>query len=482
MAGIHPLLRDYLAATTYRRLDLAGRKWDAARAAAGTAPLPTPPPVRDPSGGRSRQRVAANARRLVTWQDGSRPADRLGAAEKLSLVLRHAALPLRWEPGDETLEHRGVPSAGALYPLDLVLLGGADGAEGRPRMRCSPQDLALIEEDDAAAGAWTGPVEIALVARLARAAADYGDLALALAALEAGMCVAQLRLLLALVGWPSAARPRGRRAAAGLGLGHWSDLVLARVATALPPDAVEGLPRRKVLAEAEAGPYEAAEELPLLRAVARLLAEAGDPPEPAGSDALLASKAPPGLPGLLPAMARRSSGPAEAGAARVSAGPFDRLGPLLADVLALLEASCRGSVADGAAIALVHRREALGAAECLRFDPVSGAVVRLTDGEIVRRAGGAADGAGPGLVVTIGLDEVSLIETAGPAGLLACYTAAGAIGQCFCLAAALHGMTARPLRSYDDREADLLLPIRARTFLQVRIGFPGPPRLGFPAV
>jgi hypothetical protein len=353
-------------------------------------------------------------------------------------------------------------------------------------MRCSARDLSLLEENEAEPGAWTGPVEIAIVARLGRCAEDYGDLSLCLAALEAGMCVAQLRILFAVVGWPGEARLPDRRAAAELGLTHWSDMVLALLATTLPSDAVDGLPLQRIGTEAEATRYDSAEKYPRLRAVARLLhAEAN--PERMELGLPLSPKALPRLRSggpqvLLQAMAARSSGPAETGGQRASPATLDSLDPLLADVLELVEASCRGGVADEAVIALIHRRSPFHAPDCLRFNLISGTLTPLPETEPVRRAAGAMNGPDQALLVTIGLDEVALLQALGPSGLLACYMAAGAIGQCFCVAAAVHGMAARPLRSYHDREADLLLPVRARTFLQIRIGFQGPPNIAFPAI
>lgn len=492
MADIHPILRDYLTATTYRRIELAGRKWEAARAANGIVASSQDPPATLSSSPDSRRIVPAMARRLMTplsldRGDRLHPIDQLSGPEKLSLVLRYAALPVRWETGSDMIEHRGVPSAGALYPLEITLLGSADGAGSRPRMRCSAPDLSLLEENEAEPGIWAGPIEIAIVARLRRCAEDYGDLALCVAALEAGMCVAQLRILLWIVGWGSEARPPEWSATAELGLTHWSDMVLALLATTLPPDAVDGLPLQRIETEVEATRYDSAERHPRLRAVAQLIAESDAGPERWESGRPFSAGVARGLPcrnprALLHAMATRSSGRAEDGGWPSSAATFDRLNLLLADVLGLIETSCRGSVADEAVIALIHRRGPLHPPEFLRFDPISGMLAPLADTKPAQRAAGGMGGQDQMLLVTIGLDEVALLQALGPGGLIACYTAAGAIGQCFCVAAALHGLVARPLKSYQDRESDLLLPVRARTFLQIRIGFRGPPNIAFPAI
>lgn len=492
MADIHPILRDYLTATTYRRLELAGRKWEAARAAAGIGRSPQEPPAAHSSSGGNRPTVRANSRRLMTppslnREDRLHPIEQLSGSEKLSLVLRYAALPVRWETGSDMIEHRGVPSAGALYPLEITLLGSAGGAGSRPRMRCSAPDLSLMEENEAEAGIWAGPIEIAIVARLGRCAEDYGDLALCVAALEAGMCVAQLRILLGIVGWGSEARLPERSATAELGLTHWSDMVLALLGTTLPPDAVDGLPAQQIDTEVEVTRYDSAEKHPRLRAVAQLIAESDAVPGRWDPGQPFSAGLPQGLPRrnprtLLHAMATRSSGRAEDGGWPSSAATFEPLNPLLADVFGLMETSCRGSVADEAVIALIHRRGPFHPPEYLRFDPISGKLAPLGDAKLVQRAAGGMGGQDQMLLVTIGLDEVALLQALGPAGLIACYTAAGAIGQCFCVAAALHGMVARPLKSYDDRESDLLLPVRARTFLQIRIGFQGPPNIAFPAI
>ncbi|WP_167758571.1 nitroreductase family protein, partial [Zemynaea arenosa] len=74
-------------------------------------------------------------------------------------------------------------------------------------------------------------------------------------------------------------------------------------------------------------------------------------------------------------------------------------------------------------------------------------------------------------VLMIQADPVDAIERHGGAALRDVHLAAGAVAQDFCLAAASHGMFARPVRMMREADLESNLPLQGQVVYQVLCGF-----------
>jgi len=473
------IARDFFVATTDRRSELGGSKWDLLRRGAGPVPAgaPTPAQAAPPgfasfSGGeRDHEPAAAIAHHLPRPAPAQAPVD-LSPAEKLALILRYAAMPLRWEPLNLLSQHRGVGSAAGSFPIDTYVIAPHPG--GARVLRCSPPDFALLDEGRPAPGPPVGAPDaltLILVGCHGVCAREYGELSASLLALEAGMISGQIALLAASLGWRARAMPAQywRPCREALGLGHWSDMpmVCLRLAGDGASSAISSLKASRIRTLKPVARPARADAFPRLRAMIERASEAGGGPAGpavAGAgmeDAFPAWAADRGLPA---ALASRSSGSSVPAAG--SPDPWDRAtrDSLLGD-LAVLD-GVAGATRPAIPLFLsLSGRTAEG--DSLQTRQVALPACSLSAGRIPE----FADSLPPGSfgIFTIGVDDKAALESHGAFGFTAAHVAAGSLAQCICLAAALHGLTARPLRSYSDKHANALLPLEARVLLQIQI-------------
>lgn len=145
---------------------------------------------------------------LMEWLDGM-PAEGsdLPGLVRLSLLLRYLASPLRFEPDNVYQVHRAVPSARCLFPIDLLLSQTA--ADGTCRTYRYHPDFHALERLDAAElrGGSVPEASLTLTAigRFWKLVRKYGDFSPFPVMLEAGMLLAQLRLLRCALGWGGSA-------------------------------------------------------------------------------------------------------------------------------------------------------------------------------------------------------------------------------------------------------------------------------------
>lgn len=511
------VLEDFVVATSDRRRELRGERWEGLRqglgpqrpsAAAGDRSRPAP---RFEKGLQydaveARAHVLPEPPHVDTGDADGCTAGRCTPAEKLALLMRHALWPLRWEPLNGVGQHRAVGTPGALFPVDTYLL--APTSAGPRALYCSPRDLCLLEvgppASDDAPQADAAPT-LVVVANLGRCVGVYGDLALSLTALEAGMLQAQLAWVTDALGWrleseaildPAPWRTR-------LGIAHWSELPLlqCRLHGDEPAQATTALPARRLRTLQPRPHHAAADTHPLLRDIVQRATmpdvapgtgpsapahtSTGTQPGRAASSAAGSARASAERPAfhVLSLSERRSSG-AHNGVVRWTGDlTADSLEDWLADARHLLHRPVAlPRPADPAhhplQATLVWRPTRDGPPMLLRLD-------RLLDAERepaqLQRERIDADPAllalarslcqdGTVAVATIGIDAAALRSDAGLPSYLAAHRAAGGWAQALSLAAAHHGLTARLFQAYPDEMKNRLLPLRARTLVQILIG------------
>jgi SagB-type dehydrogenase family enzyme len=173
-------------------------------------------------GGSLRAQAVGLPLRLPEASTGG-PLDLEAALQRRRSVRRFARMPLALADTAQLLwaaqgitdarGHRTAPSAGALYPLELVVVAGqVDGlAAGSYRHLAAEQALLRIADGDARAAVaaatrgqpWVAeaPLILVLAADPARTAARYGERAERFIALEAGAVAQNVYLQCAARGW-----------------------------------------------------------------------------------------------------------------------------------------------------------------------------------------------------------------------------------------------------------------------------------------
>lgn len=475
---------DFVVATSDRRRELRGARWDSLRQGASTgAPLV---PVMDRTRPQPRfekgvtfathQAVAHFLPPVAAAGNAARRGqhDEPDAATRLALLLQHAAWPLRWEPLNGCGQHRAVATPGALFPVDLYLR--AQTCNGPRVLYCSPRDLCLLET--AAAHETVDGLEWIIAGNLGRCVGIYGDLALWLVALEAGMLQAQLQLVARALGWQLAfASDHDYAALRGLaGLTHWSEVPLLRGRLSGDGAATAAAQLRcMALATLRALPHHAAaEHHPLMR---RFLehspaqAAAAEPrsphatPDDAGENDTRAFP-------LLDVSARRSSGLGSGVARWTRDLPDALLQALLADTQQLLrDNGCADPAAAPLVVSLYWRPTQSASAALFDLDPVQARLTPLAPSAQALAAARSMCRYNDALLLTIGTDGNLASEQAGGRPLIDAHLRAGVLAQCLSLAAVRSGLTARLFMAYSDAQKNLLLPLDKRTLVQILIGF-----------
>jgi hypothetical protein len=492
----HTPVQDYIVATTDRRSELRGARWEGLRRGGAATPGLAPEMERTRLHPRFENGVVFGTCDAIAYDlpetvvGGAMPAAERPASDKLAWLLRHTVWPLRWEPLNGSGQHRAVPSPGALYPVDLLLL--ARTRDGARVLHCSPRDMALVETralSDEALPASADALSMVAVGNVGRCVGGYGDLALCLVTLEAGMLQTQLRLVAGALGW-------GLRIDAGhdhdalratLGLAHWSEVPMLcfRLTGEGAASATSELASRRLTTIRPHPHHDAADRHPLMREVVRLAGPSGNDAARCAVDA--AASADPATPAcddafpLFDASWRRSSGLGQ-GIVRWTA---DFTAELLQNVLADTRRLARDAAWPTAdrpplAVTLVWRPTEHGPvglyaldADLGRTTPVPASAARLRFARDVCRDNS-------GLVATIAVDARRIDDRAGARALLDAYLAAGALAQCLGLAAARHGLVARAFMAYPDDAKNPLVPLEQRTLVQILFGYDPRPNPAFP--
>lgn len=484
-------VHDFLVATSERRRELRGERWDGLRQGVASS-LPLAPEMNRTRPHPKFEKGVRFAPHDAVAYDVPAPSvdaacEASTAADKLSHVLRHSAWPFRWEPLNACGQHRAVGTPGALFPVDVYLL--ARTRRGARALHCSPRDLCLLEAaelPDAAAGETTDALSIVVVGNLGRCVGIYGDLALWLVALEAGMLQAQIRLVARTVGWrvDDTADHDYDATRALLGIAHWSEapLIRCRLTGGGAASATAGLAERRLRTIRPLPHHAEADAHPMMRSFVRLAA-APPPVVPHANGERFGASGDDGdaFP-IVDASYRRSSGIGN-GIVRWTRDLTTHLrDAVLADTRRLAnDSECVVSAPTPFAVSLAWRPTQSGPATIFDLD-VSQA--RLTEVPASDEAVEAARGMcryNAALLITIGADG-SAIAGAGARAVVDTYLRAGALAQCFSLAAARNGLSARLFMAYPDEMKNLVMPLARRALVQILIGYDTRPNPVFPIV
>jgi len=494
-------VQDYIVATSDRRRELRGARWEGLRQGGTSSIFPLAPEM-------DRTRLHPRFEKGVTFErhqaaayvlpeppDTAATADSAAvagqtAAEKLSVLLRHSAWPIRWEPLNGCGQHRAVATPGALFPVDLYLI--ARTRSGPRALYCSPRDLCLLEScavPGDAAPEDGDALSLVIVGNLGRCVGIYGDLALWLVALEAGMLQAQIHFVARTLGWRLHRCSRRDDAAMRtlVGLGHWSEspMVGCRLSGDRVGSALSDLSARP-LETIRPRPHHAdADAHPSMRDFVRLAATA---PIRTASDAVAghgviddADDTPTGSISVLDLSHRRSSGLGNGIARWTRAIDATVLDALLADTRLLVRGS--GSHAVGTmplCMTLVWKATQEAPVRIFDVDPVGPRTTPMACSEDTLRAAREMCRYNTGILITIGVDGHLASDGAAAQALIGAYLRAGVLSQCVSLAAARNGLTARAFMAYPDDLKNLLMPLEMRALVQILIGFDPRPNPGFP--
>lgn len=501
------IVRDYIVSTTYRKHEQRGANWTAWRAQ-GAHTLHPPgaaKPIRslDESfpgapayGPERRPRMAL---KVEGWSLPAAPRNALGrlgdlgasertpntmsATERLSAILTYASKPLRWEPLNASALHRGIPSPSSLFLAEIYVVG-RDRAGNMALARYLPDNHMLARIDDSGTGAdllADDALTLVIVGQLSRCLSPYGEFSPCLMSLEAGHLQVQLALLCQAVGWDSrsTACPADANVAAALGLAHWTQCPLVRIAiSGLQVGSAWPAGTAASATTADLAPqWQDADSFPRLRQLIEAI----------GQEAGARRGASPGSPRVAPASLpalpwRVASTPIEDLVFRRSAGSFIGMAPLgekvtqdslrmMMAVAAHLRHGAADEVGDIDLTTLVSMKGSGDATD-------GGYSVDLDSGR-VEAAPVSAAGRGHeytrvnhvtrerSLVITLAVDDLREMRRFGPRAFILSHIAAGAAAQRLCLAAAAVGMFARPIKAYADFLVDTALPLERRSIYQL---------------
>jgi hypothetical protein len=497
-------LEDFVVATSDRRRELRGERWDGLRRAVGVQrPLANKVERTSPSA-RFETGMRFEAHEAEAYRLPESPAIDLAAAkastpaQKLALLLRHSVWPLRWEPLNGSGQHRAVPTPGALFPVDAYLM--ASMRQGPRALYCSPRDLCLLDVaalPAADAQRLDEASSLILVGNLGRCVGIYGDLALSLAALEIGMLQAQLVLVAEELGWRlrSALDPAPAHSRVSLGIAHWSELPVlhCRLQGEGVAQATAALSSHRLATFRPLPHHAAADAHPLMREIVRSyeMRDAAAPAHIERRDAPFegASDESRGVVATdtLSAMAlseRRSSGLSNGVVRWTRDFPAAAMERWLVDTRTLLHRLIDAPPTAGLPsfpllATLAWRRNRSGEPVLLDLDPPHARYTEIdADAQRLELVRGMCQN-GTVALVTIGIDAAAFGRAADASSYLAAHLAAGAWSQAFCLAAAANGLVARIFQAYPDEMKNPLLPLQARTLVQILVGYDPRPNPAF---
>lgn len=398
---------------------------------------------------------------LSDWLAGnhSDKVERLTWVERLSLLLRFLASPMRFEPQNIYRIHRAVPSGRCLFPVDIMLfLPNSLGEMAAFLYHPNFHAIEALPPSDCSELAATSQGVIAGVARCWMIANKYGDFTPFPIMLESGMLRSQLRLLRDAVGWGGAQHDREIARPYCDGLLDFP--VFAETIQALP-HAVDALPTRDVvLAVWNETPHDRCERPQLAELIAAFDQPGGaeeTPPAPPNC------KSAAGTHGLLDVLRLRNSGNDRHG---MFPAPAEAT-PNLLDRLIKLSAAFR---ARRAGTTIEQRLEikfvwlaCTGARSGIydRYGRLFQSIDRLHLLSAAARSISLPlryNFAAHQLMVLIAADPLDELIRA-PGGARDVHLGAGALAQDITLAAAALGLFARPVRMLSEVVLESALPI-----------------------
>lgn len=405
-------------------------------------------------------------------------AERLKPAERLSLLLRYLAAPIRYEPSGESRVHKAVPSARCLFPLDFYFL--SRGEEGLRAWRYVPAFHALQPVPVPAGTA--APAEgdaLLCVARIWSIAEKYGDFADFPPVLEAGHAFAQLGYLAQSLGFASG-EAVDREAVRPLCKGAF-ELPLFGFGLDLSTVDIDSLERRSARIGSDLEGEGLAERFPRLAEMHRLFdAGAGGAryARPSAGTGAPELAAPDDDLGLLEAFRRRNAGNDRSGTAAALIEADPGLLSSLIETWTRIRAR-RPSLNAEAELRLSIAWTASGATPAGLYGidgtPQTEALPR---GEFLRRLGRMLPYRGMRInlstlaaTIIIQADVLEAIDRHGDCALRDIHLAAGAAAQDFSLAASAHGLFARPVRMMREASLEAALPLDGQVVYQVLCGF-----------
>ncbi len=421
---------------------------------------------------------------------GTPPDDPL---ERLALLLRYVAAPLRWEPLNAYHHHYGAASPRSLTICDLYLAAYSTGTGTTAVYRYLPDHNSLVQVGaiPASSDNRTG-LSLFIVGNLARSATPYGDFSACIASLEAGGLAAQIALMARVVGWSGPAEPRKIPIdlRAGLGLTHWSQIVLGQVdldGFDLTPQLGRMETRIEVIGERTLD-----KEIESFSRMQRFVTGAGEGTFRLGRAPEKASLLNPvqeaagNQDDILQVLRRRSSGLDNDGSpARAATFVGATLATLVADWQSLMKRCLTGDLAAvplSISLAVLNGEPDLTGHYCLR--PGAGDLERLgpLDQSQLRSFSSRHYWEGVSFIASFSVKPWAVLGVTPHAPFVALHAVGGACGHALSLAAARHGLFARPVRAYTEFALGRVTPTNEIMLLQLICGFSRQSNLRFDLV
>ncbi len=454
----------YIIATCERRLELKGRKWDEVRNLShGIAPTPVSQktkPIQLAEGGQHISLPCSDP--IDGWSLMH------GDDDTLADILRHCCLPLRFEPANGTLFHRGIASPGANYPIDVRLHVPTMGEE-KYWLRLDPTAACLFRtipvtvkenRDD--------EIRILLNGDLNKLLDPYGDMSANLVTLEAGMAAHQIALFAQSTGMDARTHLIGnaRQMRDELGTTNTDLWPLVEIRLSHPTEKIaQGLchgtfrPTRRANAELSVADFPFLEDY--RRACESYDAQSEDIELGRTDETSSPSYSSEELRHLC---LNRTSG-ALSGDGRLDETWSQTEIEQLRDELAKSESA--GPSNDMGRFATVHFsfRVAVGEVYSFAWQPVTGAFSKRPT---LHFELDAMTNMHASLVATFGVDDASLLSRLGPRGHLAANAMVGMLIQRVTLAVTSVGRDARAIGAFNGIEANQLLSFDQRAYLQLK--------------
>jgi hypothetical protein len=482
-------LRQFLIATSERRTELPGSRWQTEPQAPNSNSDQQPFPAESPpqaiafaefdvtaNGDIVDQvdvlRLPPPAKPSIVDADNASIAP-LSAGERLATLIHYAIAPLSFSPASPLTQHRAHASGGGKFAVAADLVVNRNGAESRLRWLPLHQGF---EARSSATPNTPAPdpdhIRLVLVAQHGLVAKSYGSFGFLLTCFECGMIGAQ---------WALLAHRLGYRGIRGRVAPHyemvavpWTDTPLLDIEMRAP-SGTHGLDEARLenafLLRPKNTPYRP-EILPYL---SELLAawQVSDPLITDGN----AQATPADFP-LATAALRRSSG---------VASEYVRLihGLSVDDAESWLQRAdnlCDATLFNAAQLAISVLIKTTGDGPILAYMWQPGAYklepTELTGGALTEALSWFSDEST--MIVTIGSDVQSAVDTGNVPEFANILMRVGAWAHCLALVAAEHGAAARALKGVPDAQSGLLLPVSMRSLLQIYVGFEDLPNPLFP--
>ncbi len=455
----------YTIATCDRRLHLKGRKWEEIRRFAKG--------IAAPSGaqntGNSRSGEADMPPTMPKTVPMSGWAILPDVQNSLADILHHCSLPLRLEPANAWLFHRGIASPGAKYAVDVRVNYPAIAGEAA-WLRLDSHEAFLFDVPSSQhPSSSQSDVRLVLSGDLNKCLDPYGDMSANLVTLEAGMIAMQVSLFSAAFGWETQVRLIGdgpsARKTLGIAEPDLMPLIEIRM-SGLSSDATDGL-RRGVYAPSGRVPSrDFLSDFPLLERYT----QACECDAARIDDCVLGQSQSAKWPGYSGDQLRQLCHHRTSGAQNGDGRPDEiwtesAISKLKNELTKTHGVGPSDGLMQHASVHLSFRLERKQIASFV-WDP---AAERLIQRPTMPEEFEAFNAMKSSLVATFGIDESAMIAEYGPRGHLAANVVVGMLTQRVTLAATALGWNTRPIGAFNARDANRLLSLDQRVFLQMKV-------------